>query len=414
MGSRRDRPDTLRPPAPGRAEQVSIGRPRRPASKPPIEERADPLPSAPSSIPPPPDGWPSARDSSVPPPERSPSQGRASPPPPRRSPPPPRKPIDPRSEAGGGVYAERARGSFDARNVAMPAPPAPDRARRIEALVRELVRSGPENDEPVRLSLVAMGPEVLPALCRVFPGALWVDLSRPHRPLRSGRQISAVAACLSAFGDRAAPHLPALLRASRPEVRLAAALVAADIRDGSLVRPLAVRLWDEVPAVRNAAMIALTASAHLPEAMLLRQELVATLSDERTPEKWRKKAVWTLGQLRDAEAAPLLVEQLAAERDVAKVARQCLTLLVGRDLGRFRLRWRAFFRRHANESRVEWLIDALDQADATARLRATEELILATGEGFDRRHAAATRETARELAEFYRRSLQGASAAQAP
>jgi HEAT repeat protein len=276
--------------------------------------------------------------------------------------------------------------------------------------VRDLVRSGPENDEPVRLSLLAMGPDAIPVLCRVFPGALWVDLSRPHRPLRSGRQISAVAACLADFGAAAAPHLASLLRAQRAEVRLAAALVAADIGEGTLVRPLAVRLWDEVPAVRHAAMVALDASAHLPETMLLRQELFATLRDPTTPEKWRKKAVWTLGQLRDAGAAALMVEQLAAESDVAKVARQALTLLIGRDLGRFRLRWHAFLRRHGDRSRVEWLIDALDQSDAAARIRVTEELILATGEGFDRRHAAASRETARELAEFYRQVLAAQSA----
>ncbi len=303
------------------------------------------------------------------------------------------------------MYAEVARGSLDARALSVPEAPPPDRSERIAALVAELARSGPETDVPLRQRVLALGPECVPWLARAFPGALWVDLGRPHRPLVSARQVSAVAACLSAFGAPSAPHVPALLRAPRPEVRLAAALVAADLADGSLVRPLAARLWDDVVGVRDAAMIALRASSHLAEARVLRGELVAALEDPKSPLKWRKQAVWTLGQLRDADAAPLLVDQLAAEPDVASLARDALRRIVGRDLGRFRLRWRAFFGQNALRSRPEWLIDALDQPDAEARMRAVEELILATGEGFERRSDAATREGARELALHYRRAL---------
>lgn len=356
MGAPKDRADTLRPPEPGTEETITF--PRRAPSAPP------PRPTS---------SWPPPRDA--------------------------------RSEAGGGIYAEVARGLHQARAISMPEPPPPDRSERIAALVAELARSGPETDLPLRQRLLALGPECVPALARAFPGAFWVDLGRPHRPLVSARQVSAIAACLGAFGAASAPHVPALLRAPRSEVRLAAALVGADLADGSLVRPLAARLWDDVVAVRNAAMIALRASAHLAEARALRSELVTALEDPKSPIKWRKKAVWTLGQLRDVAAAPLLVEQLAAEPDVASIARDALRRIVGRDLGRFRVRWRAFFRKNEHRSRPEWLIDALDQADSDARMRAVEELVLATGEGFERRRDAATRDGARELASYYRRAL---------
>lgn len=294
------------------------------------------------------------------------------------------------------------RATVDALGASLPEPPPPDRAARVEALVRELASSSPDADEPIRKRVLALGPDALPALVRAFPGALWVDPTRPHRPLRSARQVSAVAACLAAFGEAAVPHVPPLLRAPQPVLRVIAALVAADLAHDDLVAPLAARLWDEVPAVRNAAMIALEAARELPAMLLLRQDLAATLDDPSSPAKWRAKAAWTLGQLRDQAAAPLLVEQLGAEAEVARIAREALVLLVGRDLGRFRLRWRRFLARHGAESRREWLAAALDQPSADARMRVVEELILLTGEGFERRHAAATLAGARELAAYYR------------
>ncbi len=344
-----------------------------------------------------------SRPGSEAPPTRRPS---SDPPPPtwRRSsrPPPGIATADPRTDEARGVYAERVRTSLDALGASMPEPPPPDRRQRIEALVRELAGAGPEADLPVQKRVLAMGADALPFLASAFPGALWVDLSRPHRPLRTGRKVSAIAACLAAFGEPAVPHVIPMLRAPEPALRVAAALIAADLAHDALVAPLAARLWDDSAAVRNAAMIALGASAHLAEMRKLQGELAATLSDPSSPEGWRAKAAWTVGQLRDPGMAPLLIEQLAAEAVVARIARRSLVLLVGRDLGRFRVRWRRFFAQQGDRSRIEWLIDALDQADERARARALDELVLATGEGFERRAEIATREGAQGLAALYR------------
>lgn len=347
------RPDTLRPPAAGNEEYVSL----RPPSVPKIESSMRP-----------------------------------------RAP-------DPGTAEGEAVREEIARASTEARRSSIPAPSAPDREARIQAIAKELASSGPEGDAPLRRRMLAIGPDAVPFLCGVFPGALWVDLTRPHR-LRGAHQLSGVASCLVAFGEHAVPHVPRLLKSRVLQVRLAAVLVAGDLVDGSLVRPLALRLSDEAPAVRNLAMLALRQCALLPEMRALRSELTGTLEDPRTPAKWRKKAAWTLGQLRDAEAVPLLIDQLAAEPEVAAVARQALTLVTGRDLGRFRIRWHAFWARNSGRTRIEWLIDALDQSEAELRARVAEELVLATGQGYDRRHAATSRDAAKDLAEHYRKWLR--------
>ena len=313
---------------------------------------------------------------------------------------------DPRSEGGYGVHSEIARSSIDALGSSMPEPLAEDDEQRIERIVHDLARSGPEGDLPLRKRVVALGAAALPAIERQFPGALWVALGRPHRPLRSATQLCALGAALVAIGDPAVPFVERLLRARRPESRLAAALVAADLVDGTLVKPLGARLHDEVPAVRNAAMIALRACALLPEARMLHMELVETLKDDTKPADWRRKAAWTLGQIRDTQAIPHLIEALAAPPEVALVARQALMVLTGLDLGRFRFRWRAWHKRHRDEGRVTWLITALDQDEAELRALVIDELVLLTGEAFDRRAAWTTREDSLALGAHFSEWLE--------
>lgn len=386
----KNRPDTLRPPAPGREESIAP-----PAREP---RTAGPSPRAPRparSTPPPRDP---AR-APVPSPPRVPTEALARRP---SSRPPPKD--DPRSE-GRGVFAELVRGAtVDARESAIPDPLPPDRRQRILSIVAELARSGPESDAPLRQQLMKFGTDALPSVAHAFPGSLWIDLGRPHRPLRGAQHLSGLANALVGFGDDAVPFVASLLRAAKPETRLAAALVAADLPHGELVKPLAARLQDDVPLVRNAAMTALRAAALLPEARALRLELLMTVEDESLKPEWRKKAAWMIGQLRDAEAVPRLIE-LLGNAAVADVVREALVLLVGRDVARFRFGWRRWHKAHGDEGRAAWLIAALDQPEQERRAAAAEELVLLTGEGFDRRHAITTREQARELGEHYQRWL---------
>jgi hypothetical protein len=56
-----------------------------------------------------------------------------------------------------------------------------DMGENVEALVDQLMDSGPEDDGPAVLSLVNLGEVALPAITQRFPGPLWFDRSRPHR-----------------------------------------------------------------------------------------------------------------------------------------------------------------------------------------------------------------------------------------
>ncbi len=441
------RGETLRPPSPGTTEEVVVPRirSRRPPTPrpvplaPPREQEprgTEPSPPPESWRPPPHQSWPALpaveeRVSEFPDlfvaedtdpaisllaeleqleahftePVSAPTSTLTSTPDASTSRPSRRDPRRADPEGGQPVRMERAVAAIDARDTAIPEPLPPDRQQRVAQLVRELAKSGPESDGPIRKRLLAMGPECLPALCRAFPGNLWIDLNRPHRPVRSARLLSGLSGALAAFGDPAVPYVATLLRAPRAEVRLAACVVAADLIHGDLVRPLAARLQDELGVVRNAAMLALRACALLPEARALRHELVAMIQDESKKKDWRKKAAWTIGQLRDPEAVPHLIEALS-DSAVHDTARQALVTIIGRDHGRFVFRWRSWWRSHGEEGRGAWLIDALDQKDAALRARVAEELVLLTGEGFDLRNATTTREQAVELGARYAQWLR--------
>lgn len=309
---------------------------------------------------------------------------------------------DPRREEGQSFFAERVRAPMDALARSESEVPPPGPPSRIEQAVHELSTVGPDEEGPLGRRVYMLGPKTLPAIGRAFPGKTWVDFDRPHRPLRSSRSLSALCRALVAFGADSIPQVITLLRSPKRDVRAAACLVSADLVQGALVRPLLARLHDDEHRVRVSAMQALRASAALPEFQELRMELYNTLVETDKAPEARARAAKTLGQLRESEAVPRLIEELGAEAEVGRAAREALIRIVGQDRGRFRFNWRRWWRKHEQLDRRDWLIEALDQKDPTARLKAANELILLTGEGWDRKEEAETREGARALMAFYR------------
>lgn len=300
------------------------------------------------------------------------------------------------------VGAKSRRGALtptDALGSLLPEPSPPDPASRIRKAVRDLSRSGPESHGPLRRRVLAVGADALPVLEEAFPGILWVDLSRPHRPLRSASQVSGVACALAESGPEAVPFVARLLVSERPEVRLCAILVATDLAQPALVDALVERFDDEIIAVRQAAMEALRAS---PATLaLMRPALLARLGDGSHDPTLRERAAWTLGELRDARAVTELIA-LVGDPLVAESVRGALALLTGRDLGRLRLRWWWWYRRKGSRGRLRWLCDALDQPDPDMRRWVAEELFYLVGEEFAPTGDAQTRRAARALAREYR------------
>lgn len=275
------------------------------------------------------------------------------------------------------------------------APPPP--GDRLALLASEIARSGPDELSVVLPRALREGPALLPLLARELPGLLWLDLSR-IRPRTRADQISAVSAVLAASGAEAGSHVAPLLAPARPwHVRLCALRVAAQAPSVALVEPLVRMLADDDATLADHAALALCAHRDQPalEAMLGR--LRASLGDRSAPPFWRLTAAKTFGRLREVVTVPALIELLAADEPIAGAAREALRILTARDHGAFRLPWHFWWRGQRARSRVEWLLDALDQDAAPMRARAFHELVLLTGEDLGRAHGQVSREDARAL-----------------
>jgi hypothetical protein len=133
--------------------------------------------------------------------------------------------------------------------------------------------------------------------------------------------------------------------------------------------------------VRMAALKALRARFDHPRVQQLAAQLRGD-ADSPVPER-ALRAVVALAELRDGSAVPNLIRHLkdsnsaleqAAHKGLVEIARQ--------DFGHSRRRWTAWWDRHHDEHRVDWLFEGLSHKTAAIRAAACDELRLLTGEYF--------------------------------
>ena len=99
----------------------------------------------------------------------------------------------------------------------------------VERLVDELNECGPDDEGAVVARILRVGEGAIPALVQRFPGQLWFDRRQRHVRLPRGRDVSAIARALFAFGSTAVPYVAALLDTRDSEARFYAVLLA-DVR----------------------------------------------------------------------------------------------------------------------------------------------------------------------------------------
>lgn len=304
---------------------------------------------------------------------------------------------DPRREDGGSAPAEevvRLEGITPVASRATLAPsssppPRPSLApgqelpsvivemdESVEALVGDLRDVGPEDEANAVTAVVALGEVALPVLVRDFPGPLWFDRHRPHRRLPRGRDVSAVARAIVAFGDRAVPYVGSLLDRDDVEIRFYATLLASELPHRDLVAPLGRRVFDDDGKVAALALDVLSLVRSYEDEMAeVLQLLRATARVPRYPAERRARAAHALGELRDVEALDLLVALLEAHEDVlAEAAHGALVTLTRQDFGMDPDRWDPWIETNKPRHRIEWLIDGLLHADEELRRAAGEEL----------------------------------------
>ncbi len=90
-----------------------------------------------------------------------------------------------------------------------------------------------------------------------------------------------------------------------------------------------------------------------------------------------------LGELRDVEAVPRLIELVDhGTAAIAKAAQQALLVVTKQDFGRRERQWRGWWQKNRRRHRIEWMLEGLAHSVPEIRLSSSEELRRLTHEHF--------------------------------
>jgi hypothetical protein len=273
-----------------------------------------------------------------------------------------------------------------------------DMGESVDTLVEQLLQAPPGGEPPQVAELLNIGESVLPVLMQRFPGPLWFDRSKPFKRRPRGRDVSALACAIVAFGDPAAPYLASIIGSSDPDRCFYALMVAGEIVHSDLIDPVARRVLDRDDALRLLALEVLRGYSALPQYDVV-MRAIAELSERPGKDSRRQRlAVEALGELRDQRGLRTLIARLAdRDEQVVQAAHRALVVLTGQDFGLSPRKWESWSEGWGRAHRVEWLIESLLHPDEGVRTLAGEELKQLTQQYFGYHPALPRRD--RELAQ---------------
>lgn len=250
-----------------------------------------------------------------------------------------------------------------------------DMGESVDSLIASLQHAPPHSDPPEVAELLALGEGVLPVLLQRFPGPLWFDRTKPHKVRPRGRDVSALARAISAFGPRAAPYLVSVLAGADTDRCYYALMLAREIVHPDLLDPVARRVLDRDDGLRALALEALRSYAGMPHYEVVLRA-ISDLSARPGKDAQRQlMAVEALGELRDARSLPALLARLRdRDEQVVVAAHKALVVLTGQDFGFVPRKWESWAEGWGRAHRVEWLIESLLHNDESVRALASDEI----------------------------------------
>jgi len=367
---RRRRPAPAPPP-----EEVPEFRPVEPtppsppvAAAPPPEGPLEPAPPTPEA----PEPWRAIEPARTVPPSAPPAEGPAAPP----AAPEPDIDVDveePAEASPAAVLPDEVPPARAPSAVAAPAgppalQPAPPPVEPDQAAVALLATApgSPERAEAVA-RLAEDGTAAVTALFARLPG------DQAGAGAGAPAEFGPLAAALVAIGKPAVPALVEALQDPHAARRRAAAALLGAIGEPAAFPALAERALDASPEVAAEAAAALGAHRRHPAMRAIPERLRrALLSGGGVRAAGAARA---LGELRDLEAIPLLVQALETpDRAPAEVAAEALARITLQRLGTDPRRWLPWWKENRGRGRAEWLLSGLTSADREVRAAAAEEL----------------------------------------
>ena len=230
--------------------------------------------------------------------------------------------------------------------------------------------------------LLRQGRNAMPALMSRFPGPLAISRNELTDPYPKPRECGPLLRLIAAQRKVALPYVVEEMRSGDSARRFWATFLLTELAYVEAVPALVARFYDSDPKVRGVARAAARALGDAAREALV-AESARTLRDARASRAVRLGVVDALAYLREASCVPVLVHQLAdADAEVQMASRRALIAVTKHDFALDAKRWLSWWGEHAQQHRVEWLIEALESETPALRKAASEELKTLTRQTF--------------------------------
>jgi hypothetical protein len=258
------------------------------------------------------------------------------------------------------------------------APAASQQNTELDALVEAVISANREDRKNAKEKLKTMGSVILPRIAEVFPGVVEVDPFSAASPLPPFADCGVLPSLMAHFAAEAHPHLVRRLDAPEPVRRFFTVYFYSAVFVPEAIPKLIQRLHDEETRVSLLAARTLFSYREHAEFGRVLDHLHGRL--EANSITARRHATYLIGLFRDVTAIPKLIDVFdKKDKAMFEVAEDALAEITKQRLGSNAKKWRAWWGKNHDKSRIVWLIDGLGAKDAALRKSAAEELRAVTG-----------------------------------
>lgn len=226
---------------------------------------------------------------------------------------------------------------------------------------------------------IAQDEAVLPLIRPFFPGVLNVDPASAGATLPRFSKCGSLLQVLAQFGPTAHPYVEGFIDSSEMKERFFASYFYSEVQVPIIIPRLIRRLHDGDPRVSTAAINSLKQYQNDPAFEMVVLHLHDRLKGNSIPAQ--KKAIECLGLFKDVRAVEALIDIIdRQDKNTLNYALLALEEITRQSWGLNARKWKSWWQKHRQQSRTEWLVQALESKDPSVREKAIKELEAISGE----------------------------------